>query len=294
MAIKNTNDGTQTQPYLRCDINYGNVSTLPPESVGPHGDDRALLQALKDAGYAGVQGADKALCAEFGLAATAGGRINKPDEADKSAGQLKGAGFDCATYHVGWGMESDAEVHALAESILEASEKHDFPMYIETHRATITQDIRRTYDLVERYPDLRFNGDFSHWYTGLEMVYGGFEEKINFLQPVFDRIRFIHARIGNPGCMQVDIGDGSDQCYVDHFKEMWTRSFVGFLQSAQPGDFISFNPELLAADIFYARTVANGRGEQQEESDSWTQALVYTEIAKACFAEAEQRVAAAV
>jgi len=28
---------------------------------------------------------------------------------------------------------------------------------------------------------LEFNGDFSHWYTGQEMVYGGFENKLAFI-----------------------------------------------------------------------------------------------------------------
>ena len=56
--------------------------------------------------------------------------------------------------------------------------------------------------------EIRFNGDFSHYYTGQEMVYGDIEAKWTFMQPIFDRVRFIHARIGSPGCMQVDIGDG--------------------------------------------------------------------------------------
>ena len=61
---------------------------------------------------------------------------------------------------------------------------------------------------LKRFPELEFNGDFSHWYTGTEMVYGGFENKMEFFRPVLGRIGFLHGRIGNPGCMQVDIGDG--------------------------------------------------------------------------------------
>lgn len=30
---------------------------------------------------------------------------------------------------------------------------------------------------------------------------------MDFIQPVFDRLRFMHGRIGNPGCIQVDVGD---------------------------------------------------------------------------------------
>ena len=38
--------------------------------------------------------------------------------------------------------------------------------HIETHRATICQGMWRTVQFVKRFPELRFNGDFSHWYAG--------------------------------------------------------------------------------------------------------------------------------
>lgn len=281
--IKNTNDGTQKKPYLRIDINMGNLAGLPAYSSAPQGDAQALHEAAKNAGYAGIQGGDPRICAKLGLHVTGGGRVNAVGEADKLAAESKAQGMECVTLHVGWGMESADEAYRLVEDILKASEKYDIPMYIETHRATITQDMRRTVDLVENFPEIRFNGDFSHWYTGQEMVYGGIENKWAFMEPVFKRVRFIHGRIGNPGSMQVDIGDGKDRPYVEHFKEMWRRSFRGFLESAQAGDYICFVPELLSPDIYYARTFKNAAGEMVEESDRWQQALLYAEIARGVF-----------
>ena len=186
-------------------------------------------------------------------------------------------------------MEDELELFALAEDVLRASERRKFPLYIETHRATITQDQWRTVQMLKRFPGLRINGDFSHWYSGLEMVYGGFEQKCAFIEPVFERVRFVHGRIGNPGSMQVDIGDGKGRTYVDHFREMWTRSFMGFLKTAQPGDYICFAPELLQPKIYYARVFPNAQGELAEEGDRWTQAILYGQIAKECFAEAQKR-----
>jgi hypothetical protein len=40
--------------------------------------------------------------------------------------------------------------------------RHQLSIYVETHRATATQDVRRTVDLVSRISEVRFNGDFSH------------------------------------------------------------------------------------------------------------------------------------
>ncbi|MCL5997289.1 MAG: hypothetical protein M1546_14720 [Chloroflexi bacterium] len=288
-TVRNTNDGTNREPYLRTDINYANVKGLPANSSAPKGDDRALHEAVKRAGYQGIQGGDLALCRELGLGATGGGRVNQPEDATAIAREGKAKGYDCVTLHVGWGMEDDDEVHRLVEAVLNASAQFDLPMYIETHRATITQDIWRTVKLTEWFPEVRFNGDFSHWYAGLEMVYGNIEAKFDFLQPVFDRVRFFHGRISSSGCIQVDIGDGTGRLNVAHFREMWTRSMVAFLRSAQPGDFLCFTPELLGPEINYARLIPAQTGEWVEESDRWQQALLYTRIAQECWAEARQK-----
>jgi sugar phosphate isomerase/epimerase len=286
--IKNTNDGTNKAPYLRTDINSGNYNFLPDFSTGPKGSEEEIHQAVKAAGFMGIQGGNPTLCKKYNLGYTGGGRVNNLGEIENIAKKNQDQGAECITLHVGWGMESDQFIDALVGEILNTAEKMAYPIYIETHRATITQDIWRTVELVKRFPEIRFNGDFSHWYTGLEMVYGGFERKLEYIQPVLDRTRFLHARIGNPGCMQVDIGDGKDKPYVEHFKAFWTKSFEGFLKSAKPGDYICFNPELLQSGNYYARVFKNAQGQLVEESDRWEQAKVYTQIAKECFKKAQE------
>jgi len=181
------------------------------------------------------------------------------------------------------GVGSDAKDAALIGAILDGSAKHSIPLYPETHRATIFQDPWRTVQFVARFPSLEFNGDFSHWYTGTEMVYGGFESKLAFIRPVLARVGFLHGRIGNPGCMQVSIGDGSAdrQPFVGHFRALWTESFLGFLRRKPMGDKFCFTPELLGPEFYYARTF-----EGREESDRWEQSLTLVRIARECFQEA--------
>lgn len=267
--ISNTNDGTDKPPRLRVDINYNNCQTLPDFSNGPKGNDRVKHEYIKAAGFEGIQDGDPELCRELGLYYTAHARINQVGDLKELPSFWKDEGFNCATLHVGWGMEDDSQVDFLVDYVLNCSVKNNFPLYIETHRATITQDMQRTVGITRRFPGVRFNGDFSHWYTGQEMVYGGIENKWDFIAPVFDRVRFIHGRIGNPGSIQVNIAEDDNQIYVDHFKEMWIRSFEGFLKSASRGDYICFAIELLAADIFYARKVININGKTEEEGDRW-------------------------
>lgn len=248
------------------------------------------LEAIRIAGYEGVQFdteyTDEQLrtCRNVGLELIASARMNTPDDVHSVTERLAGHGFTCATLHAGWGMEGTEEADRLIEAILKASEKFRIPLYIETHRATIFQDIWRTVDSLSRFPGVRVNGDFSHWYTGQEFVYGGFRNKMLFIEPVLKRVRFLHGRIGNPGCMQVDIGNGSEDehPYVTHFLALWTRAMEHFLHQAEAGDVLYFVPELLSPRIWYGRTF---RG--SEESDRWSQSLLLCDLARRCFTDAQ-------
>lgn len=271
-------------PRLRVFMNLQAFGDMPQQANG--------LTAIRDAGYDGVQFGwqiDRAQLDEarqLGLGVCGSGRVNTPAEAAPLAKEAHEAGLECLTLHVGWGTENDDEAAALIDSVLEASTQFSLPLYPETHRATIFQDPWRTMQFLERFPELEFNGDFSHWYTGTEMVYGGFETKVAFFQRVLGRIGFLHGRIGNPGCMQVDIGDGlvDGRPYVAHFRTLWTESFHGFLLRRPLPDRFCFTPELLGPEFYYAR-VFDGH----EESDRWQQSLVLVRIARECFAEARRR-----
>jgi len=289
--INNLSVKNEKLPFLSKDISMGNCSNLPDFSKGPKGDERAVLEAIKNAGYEGVQGADPQICNQLGLRYSAIGRVNKVGDEEDNFKMWKEQGYECATLHVGWGMESDAEVYALIEYVLANSVITGLPIYIETHRATITQDIWRTVKMVEKFPEVRFNGDFSHWYTGLEMKYGGFENKLRFIQPVLDRVNFIHARIGTAGCIQVGIKNDGTEPYVEHFKEMWKKSFIGFLKRAKNGEYLSFTPELLKPEQSYARVFPNAEGQLVEESDRWEQAKLYTKIALEVWEQAKKEIA---
>ena len=293
--IRNTNDGSQAAPAMRCYLNLMSLEAMDGFPAGPHVTDaKARLAAIKEAGYDGVQFIDKVSAAEIraceslGLGRASLGRVNEPIEADEFAERMAAEGQECATVHVGWGLEDDDQAARLIEAVLAASAKYDLPIYVETHRATIFQDMWRAAGFLKRFPELRFNGDFSHWYTGQEMVYGGFERKLKFIQPVLERVRFIHGRIGNPGCIQVNIDDGDESRhpYVGHFRQLWTAAFAGFLETAAPGDHICFVPELLAPRIYYARTFPGSGGALREESDRWRQSLVLRRIARECFERA--------
>jgi hypothetical protein len=271
---------------LRCYMNWLALAGIDAAGLGPFPD--GAVAAIKAAGYDGIQFVDPVDLAALnearacGLGVCGSGRVNTAAEAGPIAQAAADVGLECLTLHVGWGMESDDEGARLIEAVLDAGTLHRIPLYVETHRATLFQDMQRSVRFVERFPELRFNGDFSHWYTGSEMVYGGFENKLAFIQPVIERVRFLHGRVGNPGCMQVAVAPDDPAPYVAHFRTLWTRCFAAYLRDPAPQQpFVTFTPELLAPDIFYARTFQGA-----EESDRWEQSLLLAGIARECFAEA--------
>jgi hypothetical protein len=281
---------------LRIFLNLDNLTDLRPGSLFPPAlvsDPAGRDARLQEDGFAGVQLTHDdpepgTLLPYCGL-----GRVNHPDEADALLARRARRGDLCVTLHVGWGMEDDAEVDALVRAILKASQKYQLPAYIETHRATITQDMWRTVQITKRFPEVRFNLDLSHLYCGQEMVYGDWAAKLDFLQPVFDRTRFIHGRIAAPGWMQAPI-DGIQEKpalahgvdYLAHFREAWTRAMAAFRAHAAPGEELIFAPELLPAGIYYARKFPDAAGHLVEETDRYEQALRYRDLAAMCWRDA--------
>jgi hypothetical protein len=295
------NDGSSLAPRLSVYLNLDNLVGLGAGSVWPGLEGLARYEKLLDDGFEGVQlTTDERPVAGIPFGYCGLGRINTPGEADAIAARHAERGDLCITVHVGWGMEDDDEVFRLVEAVLSASARHRLPIFVETHRATITQDLWRTVGIVKRFPEIRFNGDFSHYYCGQEMVYGDWQTKLAFMEPIFKRVGFIHGRIASPGCMQVSIDADLNRRptqahgvvdYLAHFKELWTRAMAGFLSAANAGDVLIFAPELLSPTHYYARMFPQSSGELLEESDRYVQALFYKDLARTCFAEARRMIA---
>lgn len=286
------NDGSEDAPKLKCYLNLDNLFDLPSESCWPGLQGEEALHKLKEDGFEGVQVTDLSPRSDV-LPYCGLDRVNAPDEVEETFRKHKDLGDSCITLHLAWGIEDDDEVDRLVHAVLEASDRHQLPAFVETHRATVTQDMWRTVHLLQRHPALLLNADYSHYYCGQEIVYGDIDQKLDFMQPIFERTGFMHGRIAAPGCMQMPIeglnrvprlATGAD--YQADFKRMWTLAMSGFIQHTAAGDVLIFAPELLTSSIYYARVFPDANGVLREESDRYAQALLYTEFARDCFAAA--------
>jgi len=282
-------------PRLRKDINDVTFLGLPSWSAGPGPEFSEIVSALRAAGIEAVQSRAPERFLDAGFAATGLARVMSVGESDTVAQRGGQLGLEFTTVHLGDGLESQLEGERLVGDMLEAAARRGHALHLETHRGTLTQDMRRTLDLTTRFPDVQITADLSHWYTGLEMTFGDFAGKLERLTPVFERVRSIHGRIGNSGCIQVGMSVDPDREAIGHFREMWRRCCQGFLLSAQPGEVLPFAAELLPHDITfggrtvtinYARLVRGEDGALREESDRWTDAEALWRIAQSAFAAA--------
>jgi hypothetical protein len=286
-APVNTNDGRNGAPRLLAGISFLTAAELPAWSAGPHGTTAEIYGAIKAAGYEAIQTLEPAVAIAAGLIPTGLARIfDETAKLRELAMRWRDAGCDCTTVQLGTGFESDDEMARLAEALLEISHSEKHPLYLETHRATLTQDIRRTLDLIARFPELRFNGDFGHWYIGHELTYGDMNMKFERMRPVFARTRFMHLRVSSNAFGQLTASDPAEEHHLNYYRRMWTASFEGFLASARPGDYCAVHPELLPARAFYPKMRVGPDGALREESDRWTEAAFLIQVARECFAQA--------
>jgi len=64
---------------------------------------------------------------------------------------------------------------------------------------------------------------------------------------------------------------------------MWTRAMAAFRAQTNSAEELIFAPELLRADIYYARKFPDSAHLPVEETDRYAQALLYRDLARECW-----------
>ena len=151
--------------------------------------------------------------------------------------------------------------------------------FVETHRNNIPESLNQALELVERMPEIRFTGDFSHFVVVGEFYGWEGEGAIEKMMPVLERTSHLHGRISNGEAVQVDVGDGSGDT-AQFFVRIWAAAMRAWKQDARPGDVFPFASEL--GPPRYALTLPDGR----EFSDRWAQSLVMKKLAEQAWEQA--------
>ncbi|MFO1495843.1 MAG: hypothetical protein U1F26_14420 [Lysobacterales bacterium] len=277
------------------------LQALPPDSTGARDTLDAQLALLPAHGIQGVLAwSDWPAIRRAGLAVHAMGRLDTPGGADALIAAHVDAGVVSSTLHLGSAFDDDDTLNRYADAVLSAASRHRHVVLVETHRATVTQDPWRTLRWLERFPDLRFSLDASHWVVGGELDYGGgYAARLPRLDPVLRRSPMVQGRVASGGAIQIAVEDPGP--WRAHAIALWTRAFAlwtrafALRREAAPNAAITFCPELLphvCGDAWFGYAPVRRAPEHAqgvlEITDRYAEALRLYEIADTCAADASR------
>ena len=150
---------------------------------------------------------------------------------------------------------------------LELGAAAGIPVYIETHRLTITTDLLYTLQLLETVPEMELVADLSHYVVAREFPLPVDTRHQAWMAQVLRRTAAFQGRIASREQVQVPIAFPQHRAWVEQFFSWWEQGFRMW-RSRNPADAtLNFLCELGPPP--YAITDASG----YELSDRWQEAL---------------------
>jgi sugar phosphate isomerase/epimerase len=264
----------------------------PGRSWGPE----EIIERIREAAFAGAlatvldEDADFALVEELrraDLLVGVGFQAHEGKSARSLAERARALGVSFLNVHVLDAFTSEDQAVARIERLYEECDAAGLPLFVETHRGTVTQDLLRTVAYGRQVPRMRYTLDASHYVVAGEVTQPDHAPRFTeALSEIIRRSSSIHARVSNGEQVQVDIGDGSG-ALVSAYRYWWTAAYRHWLAEAAPGDFFPFVCEL--GPTPYAITVPRGTPlpAGAELSERWAQALVFKRIAEEIRSDAQ-------
>ncbi|MBD2867433.1 sugar phosphate isomerase/epimerase [Paenibacillus sp. IB182493] len=170
------------------------------------------------------------------------------------------------------------EAKELLAGMNRLSEEAGIPVFFETHRGTITQDLIRTAEYARALPALPLTIDYSHYVVAGEL-HTVSDEAEALLQNLLPHAASIHMRISNGEQVQIDPGEEGEHPMVAHFARWWEGAMRGWLH-AQRRRTAAFPVVAELGPPSYAITTDEAGGRKSEIGDRWTQSLYLKRLAE--------------
>lgn len=168
----------------------------------------------------------------------------------------------------------------LLEGWQRLAEQIDVPVYIETHRYRLTNDLLFTLEILKELPNLKLLGDLSHYVVGHEIPFDeGADVEIEQLQHIMRHCHAYHGRVASREQVQIPLGFPQHQVWVEAFRSLWRWGFQNWLERANENDTLSFTCELGTRP--YAITGADGH----DINDRWQDSLRLKQMAEEIWQE---------
>jgi hypothetical protein len=145
------------------------------------------------------------------------------------------------------------------------------PVYVETHRARMTNDLLFTMHLLDAFPEVRFTVDLSHYVVAREMSLPIGNDIDVMIGRILDHGWAMHGRVAGAHQVQVELSFPQHQPWFAQFQAWWAEGFRSWRQRADDDATLSFTCELGPAP--YAISAPDGR----DQTDRWTEALMLHE-----------------
>ncbi len=155
-------------------------------------------------------------------------------------------------------LKSSPEIADVLEEMYDLVNDAGLPLFVETRGASVTQDLRRTVKVIQRFKKVRFTGDVSHYVAMGQFGAAWSDEVWDHFQPIAKRCGNWHGRLG---------GEAISSETARQFKRLWTFGIGAWLKKARPGDVLPFCCESAAGG--WEQTLAIKSVAEEAWADAW-------------------------
>jgi hypothetical protein len=161
-----------------------------------------------------------------------------------------------------------AECLPILEGWQGMAETAGVPVYIETHRGRMTNDLLFTMGLLDAFPNLQFTVDLSHYVVAREINLPVRNDVAAMIGRILDHGWAVHGRVAGTHQVQVELSLPQHQPWLAQFEAWWAAGFRSWRERAAENATLAFTCELGPAP--YAITGPDGR----DQTDRWEEALM--------------------